>query len=290
MDRRGKILSGLLGCLLLASCGTSLVYDRLDWLIPWYVDGYVDLSREQRQSLQQQLQPLLQQHRQEELVRYQQLLHGIEVELNSPVQSRQVEAWIDELAQAAVRVEESMLSLALDFGATISDGQMLEFLESLYSRQEDLEKELLSRTDEEYAKVHTGHLEDLMQRIIGRLDGSQKLRLEQAAQSMLRYDQVWLEDRRSWLDQLQRLLKRQPGWQDQVKSAYAAREHNRSSEYQHIVSHNLRVVAAAIADVVNSRSDKQRSRTTREFRDLNEMLQKLIDKAHVPVDPEATNA
>jgi hypothetical protein len=274
-----RVLTGLLCCLLLVSCGSSLVYDRLDWLIPWYVDSYVDLSSEQRQTLQQQLAPLLLQHRQEELARYQQLLDGIEVQLQAPVRTAQVEGWIGELAQAATRVEQSMLQVAVDFGATISDEQMAEFLESLYSRQEDLEKELLSRSYADYAEEHTRHLEDLMQRIIGRLDRAQKQQLEQAAHSMQRYDGVWLEDRRRWLDQLQSLLQRKPGWQERVKSAYAARERSRSQEYQSIVAHNQRVIAAAIARVLNSRSDKQKARTVSEFEDLRAMLRKLMDKA-----------
>ncbi len=277
-----RALAGLLCCLLLVSCGSSLVYDRLDWLIPWYVNSYVDLSREQRQSLQEQLAPLLQQHRQEELARYQRLLDGIEGQLQAPVRTAQVEAWIGDLAQAATRVEQSMLQVAVDFGATISDGQMEEFLESLYSRQEDLEKELLSRSDADYAEEHTGHLKDLMERIIGRLDRAQKQRLAQVARSMKRYDGVWLEDRRRWLDQLQSLLQREPGWQERVKSAYAAREHARSQEYRSIVEHNQRVVAAAITGVLNSRSGKQKARTVNEFADLHDMLQKLIDKAPNP--------
>lgn len=282
-----RIVTTLLCSLLLSSCGSSLVYDRLDWLIPWYVDSYVDLSKEQRQSLQQQLAPLLLQHRQEELARYQQMLDGIEAQLQSPVQTQQVEAWIEDLAQAATRVEQSMLQVAVDFGATISDAQMEEFLASLYSRQEELEQELLSRSDEDYADEHTGHLEDLMQRIIGRLDRQQKQQLAQAARSMRRYDAVWLQDRRSWLDQLQTLLQRQPGWQDRVKAAYALRGQNRSAEYQSIVDHNQRVVAAAIAAVLNSRSNKQKTRTAAEFDDLHNMLQKLIDKApgQAAVDP-----
>src|SRR5690606_8114165 len=195
-----RIVTTLLCSLLLSSCGSSLVYDRLDWLIPWYVNSYVDLSRDQRQSLQEQLAPLLQQHRQEELALYQQLLDGIGAQWQRKERTAHVETWLGDLAQAAARVEQSMLQVAVDFGATISDEQMEEFLESLYSRQEDLEKELLSRSDADYAEEHTGHLKDLMERIIGRLDRAQKQRLAQAARSMKRYDGVWLEDRRRWLD------------------------------------------------------------------------------------------
>ncbi|HET6565652.1 MAG TPA: DUF6279 family lipoprotein [Xanthomonadales bacterium] len=273
-----KILACLLCCAFLTSCGGSFVYDRLDWLIPWYLDSYVDLSREQRQSLREQLSPLLQQHRKEELGRYLQVLDGIEAELQAPLKPAQVEAWIGELGEAAGRIEQTMLQAAVEFGASISDAQMQEFLDNLYSRQEELEEELLARSDEEYAKEHTGHLKDLLQRVIGRLDRSQEQRLAQAASAMQRYDSVWLEDRRLWLDQLQVLLQRKPGWQVAVLEAYGDREKARSETYREIVAHNKSVVAAALADVLNNRSEKQESNTTSEFADLRSMLQKLMEK------------
>jgi len=279
-----KTFACLLCATLLASCGSSLVYDRLDWLIPWYVDSYVDLSKEQRQTLREQLAPLLQQHRQEELVRYLQLLDEIEASLQSRVEQAQVGAWIERLQQAAERIEESMLRVGVEFGATISEAQMEEFVASLYLRQTELEEELLERSDEEYAKENTKHLQDLMERIIGRLEYGQKQRLQQAAGAVQRFDAVWLQDRRLWLDQLKLLLQRESGWQERLLRTYRDRERNRSAEYLAIVSHNKQVVAASIAEVLNNRNSKQREHTHQEFEELRSMLKKLI--ANPPIDPE----
>jgi uncharacterized membrane protein len=272
------ILAGLLCATLLASCGGTLVYNRLDWLIPLYVDSYVDLSREQRQTLRQQLAPLLQQHRQEELVRYLQLLNEIETDLKSSLDVAEVAIWLEELQQAAERVEQSMLQLAVEFGASISDAQMAEFVDSLYSRHDELEEELLGRTDEQYARENEAHLKELMERIIGRLNRSQKLRLQQGARAMQRYDAVWLQDRRLWLDQLKLLLQRDSGWQEQLLQAYQARGQQRSKNYREIFQHNKQVIAAAFADVLNSRNNKQIRHTDQEIEDLRAMLQELSEQ------------
>jgi hypothetical protein len=269
----------LLAITLLAGCTGSFAYNRLDWLIPWYVDGYVDLSSEQRSTLREQLSPLLQWHRQEELARYLQLLDRVDAELQHPVSEGQVENWIDELSQASERVEQTLLQVAIDFGAGISHEQMEEFVESLFSRQTELEEELLKRGKEEYSKEHTGHLEDLMKRVMGRLSKVQVQRLERAAQDMRRYDSVWLQDRRAWLEQLQVLLQRKSGWREQLMQAYRDRLNNRSAEYTEIVEHNIEVVAAALAEVLNTRTDKQKAHTRREFEDMRAMLQKLIDQS-----------
>lgn len=274
-----KVLACLFCATLLTSCGGTLVYDRLDWLIPWYVDNYVDLSREQRQTLREQLAPLLKQHRQEELVRYQQLLDKVETSLQSPVDSAQVLTWIEDLQQSVERVEQSMVQVAVEFGSSISDEQIAEFVASLYSRQSDLEEELLGRNDEEYAKENAAHLEEFMKRFIGRLDSSQELYLQQGAQAMRRFDEVWLKERRLWLDQLKTLLQRESGWQAQLLQAHENRENDRSEVYREIVNHNKQVIAAAITEVLNSRNSKQIAHTNREIEDLRSMLQKLIDKA-----------
>jgi len=267
----------LLCVLLLSSCASSLAYNRLDWLIPWYVDAYVDLSREQRQSLREQLVPLLQWHRQEELARYQELLHQIEVEMESPLTASQVRNWIEELSQAAIRIEKSMLNVSLEFGASISNAQMDEFIDSLNEQQEEFEEEFLSRTDKEYFKENTAHVQKLMERLLGRLQADQKARLRLGAESVKRFDTVWLNDRRQWLDQLEPLLARETGWQDKILQAYADRDRQRPAQYRQIVDHNSNVIAAAVADVLNSRTPKQSAHATSEFEDMRMLLQQLMD-------------
>lgn len=274
--RTWRLLLPILSALLLASCVGSFAYNRLDWLIPWYVDDYVDLSREQRQSLRDQLLPLLQWHRNEELVRYQQLLDQAEKDMQQPVNAAQVEAWIAELIQALSRIEETMLDLALDFGSGISDAQVQEFIRNVHKEQADYKDEFLSRSEQEYLKENTENLEGALERLLGRLNPEQKQRLQQGAQSMQRFDAVWLDERQQWLDELSVLLQRNEGWQEKVRKAHLARQLNRPPQYTAIVDHNIAVTASAIADVLNSRTDKQKQHTTAEFADMRSTLSKLM--------------
>jgi hypothetical protein len=266
----------LLVIALLASCSSSFVYNRLDWLIPWWVDGYVDLTREQKESLRDQLMPLLQWHRQEELARYREILDQVEAEMENPVTADQVQAWGEELFEASQRVEKTMLKLALEFGATISDQQMSEFIASMEEQQLEFEHEFLSRSDKEYSKENAKDLERLLDRLLGRLTRNQKHRLLQAAQAMQRFDAVWLEDRSLWLAQLEPLLSRQAGWQDKVMQAYEWRESNRPPQFARIIEYNTRVISQAIADILNSRSTKQDEHARQEIRQLRETLEKLM--------------
>ena len=38
----------LLCCLVLSACGIKLIYNRLDWVVPFYVDDYITLDEDQQ--------------------------------------------------------------------------------------------------------------------------------------------------------------------------------------------------------------------------------------------------
>jgi len=95
-----QFAAAILCAALLAGCTASFTYNHLDRLIPWYVDGYVDLTRDQRKTLRGELEPVLQWHREEELVRYIGTLDRLEADLNGTVTAGMVQAWIDDLAAA----------------------------------------------------------------------------------------------------------------------------------------------------------------------------------------------
>lgn len=273
-----KLIAVVLLTLLVAGCTMSFTYNHLDWLIPWYVDDYVDLSRQQRQLLQGQLGPVLQWHREEELERYLELLDQIEADLAGEVTAGQVRSWADEIIAAVERVEENMVSVALQFGATLSDEQLAEFMESVWEEHREYEEEFLSRSEEEYVEENAKNLEEFLERFTGRLDDEQEAILLQAAESLHRFDAVWLKDHEQWLNTLGPLLQRKPGWEDAVREAYANRTRQQSPEYTELLEYNMEVVSQAIADVLNRLNDRQRKHLIDEIEDLRSLVQRLLEQ------------
>lgn len=268
----------LLATCLLAGCTATFTYNHLDWLIPWYVDDYVDISRDQKQFLKGQLEPLLQWHREEELARYIDILNRVEADLAAPVTAATVQGWIDQVVEAGERIEDSMLTLALEFSTTLSDEQMREFTAKLWEEQEEMEDEFLPRSDEEYVEENVENIEDFLHRFAGRLSREQKQRLQQAAQSMQRFDAVWLSEREAWLKTLEPLLQRPDGWQEAVLAAHANRTLNRPPGYNEIFDHNLQVITQAVADVLNEMGEKQQQNTMKEIGSLRVKIEKLISE------------
>lgn len=265
----------LITAVLLAGC-TSFAYNRLDWLIPWYVDGYVDLTSEQRKLLRQNLTTPLEWHREEELANYIALLDRIEDELKDEVMAETVRGWAEELIDAAERVQTSLLTVALEFGDEVTDEQTEEFVDSLWERQRELEEELAERTDAEYAEDDFESMEETLERFLGRLTNEQKTILREASMKLVRFDKAWLDERRAWLEKMQNLLRREPGWRESILRAYEERESLRSPEYRAAFEHNLGLATQAFAGVINTMTERQRERAAEEFEDLRRLLRKLM--------------
>jgi len=255
--------AALLGLLLAGCSSTTFLYNRLDFIVPWYVGGYVDLDREQKRQLAGKLEPFLFWHREVELPAYLGILDKANAALDGDVSEEQLAA----------------------LGETLSQVQLAQFIDRLREEQREFEEDDLSRDDTVYRQDVLGRLEDNLEDYLGRLQPGQRDMLAVAVARLRRGDGVWLGERARWLDRLQALLQREPGWQDDLRQAIATREEFNSALYREIYEHNAAVVYAALAEVLNSRSERQDDRLRRKLLDLREDLEVLIGQA-----PEQTAA
>lgn len=271
--------------LFISACSsTTFFYNRLDFLIPWYLDRYVDLDREQDRFLDRQLAPFLAWHREEELPRYLTLLEETEQALDEPVTAQMIEDLSLSVEAAYERVEVRGLEWMISLGEQLSDEQLAEFIDELRERQLKYEKKYLERSDAKYYEDAYENLRDNLQDYMGRLSSEQKADIEARVAALQRSDAIWLEERALWIDRLERILKRQSGWQDEVRRAIDAREDSVSPEYQAIYDNNFRVISSATAAVLESRTEKQDARLRREIADLRSDLELLIQQGQAQRD------
>ena len=263
--------------LFLGACSsTTFVYNRLDFILPWYLDDYAELNRGQEKYLDELLSPFLAWHRSDELPRYVKVLEDIEASLDQPVTAEVVAAISAEFENAWFRLEGEALDWLLDLGARLSDEQIQGFLAELQEQQQEYEEKYLTRSDEEFHEESYDNLLDSMQDYLGRLNGAQRDLLRDTGNGLLRSDRTWLRERAAWLEKLAILLEREPGWQQRVREAIAARDENVSPEYLRIYEHNLRLIHSAVAELLNSRTEKQDRRVRRKLSELREDLESLI--------------
>jgi hypothetical protein len=272
-----KRVSLILLVLLLAGCSsTTFIYNRLDFLLPWYLGDYVNLDRQQKKHLDQLLEPFLSWHRTEELPVYLAILDDARARLDQPVSAEDLAQLSAKVEAAWFRLEEEALDWLLDLGDQLSDQQMAEFIAELRAKQVEYEEEYLPRSDEEYREEARDNLRDNLQDYLGRLESEQSAILQLASEQLVRSDAAWLSERARWLDTMERILQRDSGWQQSLLAAIADRDENVSQEYNDTFSHNLAVIQGAIADVLNSRTPKQDKRLKREIDALREDLETLI--------------
>ena len=263
--------------LLLGACSsTTFVYNRLDFILPWYVDDYAELNGEQKAYLDELLSPFLDWHRAQELPRYLDILDRIEASLDQPLTSDIVASVSAEFELAWFRLEGEALEWLLELGAQLSDEQMAGFLEELREQQKEYEEKYLPRSDKEFYEDSYDNMLDSAGDYLGRLSRPQKELLLEASGQLWRSDRTWLSERTEWLDRMEKLLQRKPGWQQAVRDAVAARDENVSPDYQRIFQHNLDVINQVVAELLNGRSEKQDRHLRKKLADLRGDLQTLV--------------
>jgi len=276
MRRQLWVIVAVLALLLAGCSSTTFVYNRLDFFVPWYVGKYVHLDHDQKQELRVLLEPFLEWHREEELPAYLALLDRAELELEKPVTAAQLEALGEALQEAWSRIESRGLEWMITLAEGLSEEQLAEFMAELRDKQADYEEEDLGRDDEEYRKDARENLEEQLEDLLGRIDAEQEALLDEAASKLWRADRTWLAERARWLDRLEQILQRAPGWKDELRRAIAGREAYNSAEYLETYEHNAAVLYAVIAEVLNSRSERQEKHLRREIEDLREDLSRLM--------------
>ncbi|MHA7817625.1 MAG: DUF6279 family lipoprotein [Pseudohaliea sp.] len=267
----------LLAALLLAACSARVFfYNRLDFLIPWYLEGYVPLDRDQEDRLEALLDPVLAWHRREELPRYAALVDEAGRLTATDPALPDVTDLVADFEAAWYRLRDQALEALIGLAATLSEAQVKAFIAELRERQAEYEAEYLPRTDEEYREDALERLEDSLGDYLGRLDDGQEQRLAAAVKELKRIDGDWLAVRAAWVERLEVILARDPGWQDRLRASVRDWEQWVPDSYSAGTNHNSAVVLSAVTDVLALRSERQQARLERELAALERDLGKLM--------------
>ena len=175
--------------LLLGACSsTTFIYNRLDFLLPWYLGDYVELSRTQKSELDDLLEPFLRWHRNDELPIYLATLNQFDASLDGTLAKQDIVDLGLALEAAWTRMENEGIEWMLALGAGLSDEQLAQFGHQLQEKQEEYEAEYLTRTDEEYREDTYDSMLDNFQDYLGKLDSTQKEILRATSAAMRRSD------------------------------------------------------------------------------------------------------
>ena len=250
-----KIL--LFSLIFLVGCSsTTFIYNRIDFLLPWYLESYVDLNQEQRQKLNELLEPFFEWHREEELPKYVKIIEDFESILDEKIELASIEAITHEVEQSWFRLEDNMIAWVIPMTRELSNEQITEFLQTMQAKTAQNENKYLSRNLQTYQNDNYKRIRKNLRRFIGGMNKDQLDLIDIASKEMIRVDGQWIDNRKALIENLKVILKRGAGWELDLENI-THRDDKVASNYRRTYSHNIAVNERLFVEILNSRTEKQ---------------------------------
>jgi hypothetical protein len=253
---------------LLAGCGATLIYPRLDTLVAFYLQDLVSLDDAQSEQLSRTLSQNLAWHRASELGKYAAFLGTLAASVGEGVDgaewlraTRQTEEyWRDIFEQAA----PGYIAVA----ATLTDAQVAELLGNLAKKDEKTWREFAARTPEERRARRERSVSRSLERFTGTLTPAQRAMVrEYAARSRPIMDE-WRENRRVWREALAAALADRNGgarFETRMTQLIARPDDLWTPRYRAAVEESRAALVTLLAELDATLTDGQRQRAQREL-------------------------
>ena len=247
----------LIALLFLTGCSsTTFVYNRIDFLLPWYLSSYVDFTSEQKQSLNARLIPFFKWHRTQELPKYVEIMNSLEGLLVNEVKAEDIALITQDVENSWYRTEQQILLWLTPLAKDLSDEQIKQFLTVMERKTIENENKYLKRNDQIYQKDVVNRFRKNLGRFMGSLNKDQLDLLRAASENMYRSDNDWIENRKTLIENLTSILQRENDWERRLNTINN-RDNLESQDYRIKYTHNINITHQLIAEILNSRSEKQ---------------------------------
>jgi len=267
----------LIFVLLLVGCSTTtFIYNRIDFLLPWYLGSYVELTRTQKQYLDELLIPFFSWHRSEELPQYLEIINSTENILVGEIKPESIATISSNVEKSWFRLEREVLVWMVPLASDLNDEQIQSFLQVMQKKAIEYENKYLGRSDNDYRQDTYEKIRDNLQRFMGELSQQQLSVVRAYSKDMHRVDGVWFQNRNTLLISLASILERDSGWEVRL-SRINQRDDAVSRSYRETYAHNLDVIYHLLAEVLNTRSEKQDQRLRRQLSKYRTDIETLIN-------------
>jgi len=267
----------LIFVLLLVGCSTTnFVYNRIDFLLPWYLGSYVELTRDQKQYLDELLIPFFSWHRSEELPKYLEIINRTENSLEGEVKPENIATISLNVEESWFRLEREVLVWVLPLASDLTDEQIQSFLQVMQKKSTEYENKYLGRSDKDYRQDAYDRVRDNLQRFMGDLSQQQLSLVKTYSEDIYRIDGVWFQNRKALLTSLSSILERDSDWKERL-TRINQRDDTMSQIYRDTFAHNLDVIYHLLAEVFNTRSEKQDQRLREQLSKYRTDIETLIN-------------
>ena len=267
----------LIFVLLLVGCSTTtFIYNRIDFLLPWYLGNYIELTKSQKQYLDELLIPFFSWHRSEELPKYLEIINITENILEGEVKPESIATISLNIEESWFRLEKEVLVWMTPLADDLNDEQIQSFLRLMQKKSIEYENKYVGRSDKNYRKDTYEKNRDNLQRLMGELSQQQLSLVKAYSEDIHRDDGIWLQNRNVLLVSLTSILDRDSGWKGRL-SRINQRDDAVLQSYRETNAYNLDVIYHLLAEVLNTRSEKQDQHLRRQLSKYRTDIETLIN-------------
>lgn len=278
--------------LLLAAsgCAVRLVYNQLDWAIPWYLNDYLALEGEQKDQFKRQLDDYLYWHRVDQLPQYASFLREVAVQAQNGLDRNEIAVIQSRTESFANTLIVQMTPHVVDLFASVSDQQVEQFYKALKKGNAEFRVEYIEISERAKRKQAANDARDYVERWVGGLSDKQDDIIRHWSQTYQPMGEEILQGRLAWQTRFREILalrKNQPAQYEQQMSALLIdRNFGRSESFNSKFEHNREALISLYQMLDASLSRDQRKRLIKQLNSYADdfvVLSKQVDKDK-PVD------
>lgn len=197
----------LLCLTLIGGCTAQFLYNRLNFLIPWYLSGHVTLDDAQEAELKQGIASLTAWHRSSQLARYSSFMRMVAGRIDQPVGRDEIEKAAHTVEGFWVDIIRELTPQAARWLQSLSPAQVDELLGSFAEDDEDSRDEECTASSDKQLERRRKGMTRAVKYWAGSLNDTQLALIAAAAQDLQPTGCDWLESRARWRDELKRALQ-----------------------------------------------------------------------------------
>ena len=162
-----------------SGCAVKLLYNQLDWLVPWYLSDYLDMNGEQDDFFDERLERYLAWHRKSQLPVYAVLLRDVADDVDDGLNEQEIQRFQYETERLAGVLMERLAPDVVAVFADASDEQLSQLYSALDKEGERYRKRYVKQSLKQQQESQVEDVIDTIERWTGSLNDEQELLVNQ---------------------------------------------------------------------------------------------------------------
>jgi hypothetical protein len=271
MKRKITIFWTLCYLLLLSGCTVQFLYNRLDWLIPWYIGDFIDLTQEQSEALDHELAEQLRWHRMTQLPAYAKSIYRLSTDVRDGFSRVELDQHYASLETHWNTLVHRLAPEAAALLITISDRQVQDLIDEMDDKHKEFQDKYVDPPEAERRLERAERVSELVRDWLGSINAAQQKAVHDWSQRYRLTGLAILQHRRAWQARLRDLLARRHDvekFNQALESLIAYPQRDWSEDYRRRLEVNRELSKDLILELDRQTTPAQRTHLERKLNGL----------------------